>query len=94
MSINNNRFIITLKHIELPQDKHLSNFKQNELVKTTEFSTKTNNTMLLNYVEQNRSGDHIWWISDISKFKSHYPEWDLKYNVDQIISEIVTNLNK
>jgi CDP-paratose 2-epimerase len=56
--------------------------------------SKTNNTMLLNYVEQNRSGDHIWWISDISKFKSHYPEWDLKYNVDQIISEIVTNLNK
>mgnify|MGYP000005728176 CR=1 FL=1 len=26
------------------------------------------------YVESNRRGDHIWWISDITKFKSHYPE--------------------
>jgi CDP-paratose 2-epimerase len=40
------------------------------------------------YVEKNRIGDHIWYISDVSKFKSHYPEWDLTYNIDQIIEEI------
>ena len=40
------------------------------------------------YVETNRIGDHIWWISDISKFKNHYPNWDLKYNVKDILEEI------
>ena len=30
------------------------------------------------YSELNRSGDHIWWISDVSKFKSHYPGWEFK----------------
>lgn len=28
------------------------------------------------YVDQNRKGDHIWWISDVAKFRSHYPAWD------------------
>lgn len=40
------------------------------------------------YVETNRIGDHIWYISDVSKFKAHYPAWDFKYNIDQIIEEI------
>lgn len=40
------------------------------------------------YSESNRVGDHIWWISDVSKFKSHYPEWQLEYNVPQILGEI------
>lgn len=40
------------------------------------------------YTENNRIGDHIWWISDVSKFKSHYPEWDYKYNLKDILIEI------
>ncbi|MGB5960407.1 MAG: NAD-dependent epimerase/dehydratase family protein [Coleofasciculaceae cyanobacterium] len=40
------------------------------------------------YSEQNRVGDHIWWISDNSKFIKHYPNWKLKYNVPQILQEI------
>jgi len=42
----------------------------------------------IEYSEDNRSGDHIWYISDVSKFKKHYPEWNYKYNIDQIIEEI------
>jgi CDP-paratose 2-epimerase len=45
------------------------------------------------YSDQNRIGDHIWWISDTDKFKSHYPFWILKYNVDLILKEIYL-LNK
>ncbi len=41
-----------------------------------------------NYTEDNRSGDHIWWISDIRKFKNDYPDWDFKYNLNDIISQI------
>lgn len=40
------------------------------------------------YSEQNRIGDHIWWVSDNSKFSQHYPNWKLKYNVPQILQEI------
>ena len=41
-----------------------------------------------NLSEQNRKGDHIWYISDVSKFKKHYPEWKFKYNIDNILKEI------
>ena len=40
------------------------------------------------YTDENRIGDHIWWISDVSKFKSHYPQWSLEYDVPQILEEI------
>lgn len=52
----------------------------------------TNIKMKLNYTKENRSGDHIWWISDISKFKLDYPEWNLTYDIDQIILEIIKNI--
>lgn len=44
----------------------------------------------LNYVysEDNRIGDHIWYVSDVRKFKSHYPQWDYRYNLNDIIQEI------
>ena len=40
------------------------------------------------YVASNRVGDHIWWISDISKFQSHYPGYQLQYDVNAILREI------
>ncbi|MCP4110684.1 MAG: NAD-dependent epimerase/dehydratase family protein [Desulfobacteraceae bacterium] len=40
------------------------------------------------YSETNRIGDHIWWISDVSKFKAHYPNWDFKYDIDDIFYRI------
>jgi CDP-paratose 2-epimerase len=42
----------------------------------------------LTYSESNRSGDHIWWISDVSKFKSHYPGWDFEYDVRDMLEQI------
>jgi len=44
--------------------------------------------MQWDYAEQNRIGDHIWWVSDISKFSSHYPEWKLEYSIHRILEEI------
>ncbi|NEQ72806.1 MAG: NAD-dependent epimerase/dehydratase family protein [Okeania sp. SIO2C9] len=43
------------------------------------------------YVESNRIGDHIWWISDIQKFTNHYPEWKLTYTIKDILEEIFMN---
>jgi CDP-paratose 2-epimerase len=38
------------------------------------------------YKDTNRQGDHIWWISDVSRFQSHYPHWKLTYNVEAILN--------
>jgi CDP-paratose 2-epimerase len=39
--------------------------------------------------DQNRTGDHICYISDLGKIRSHYPEWRMEYDLPAIISEIV-----
>jgi len=38
--------------------------------------------------EENRIGDHIWYVSDVSKFKSHYPDWKFEYDIDAILKEM------
>ncbi len=40
------------------------------------------------YVDDNRIGDHIWWISDVRKFQQHYLEWRYRYNLEDILREI------
>ena len=40
------------------------------------------------YRDENRIGDHIWWISDVGKFQAHYPQWRLTRDVPQICREI------
>lgn len=42
----------------------------------------------IKYEAKNRIGDHIWYISDVSKFKRHYPKWGYTYNCDQILEEL------
>jgi CDP-paratose 2-epimerase len=44
----------------------------------------------LNYSlsDQNRIGDHIWYISDVNKFRKHYPEWEYKFDLDATLAEI------
>ena len=54
----------------------------------------TGKPMNYEYSETNRIGDHIWWVSDMTKFKSHYPEWTWKYNIMDILTQIYTNMSK
>ena len=42
------------------------------------------------YEETNRSGDHIWWVSNLGKFMAHYPCWKITYSVRDIVEEILT----
>lgn len=48
----------------------------------------TGKPMNYDYSETNRIGDHIWWISDVSKFKSHYPGWTHKFDINDILNQI------
>jgi CDP-paratose 2-epimerase len=40
------------------------------------------------YVEENRRGDHIWYVSDVRRFQSHYPRWEYRYGLRGILEEI------
>ena len=54
----------------------------------------TGNKLDWTYAEQNRIGDHIWWISDVNKFKKDYPDWEYKYNLRKIFEEIHEGLTQ
>ena len=46
------------------------------------------------YSDSNRIGDHIWYISDLSKFKSHYPEWKQEFDITMIFDELFKGLSE
>lgn len=54
----------------------------------------TGRPMSTSYTETNRVGDHIWWISDVSKFQRHYPDWRLTHTVPDILQEIYESNKK
>jgi CDP-paratose 2-epimerase len=39
--------------------------------------------------EQNRIGDHIWYISDLRKFRTHYPNWNITIDLEETITQMV-----
>jgi len=51
--------------------------------------TVINKKMNISYSSSNRIGDHIWYISDVSKFQRDYPNWNYTFNMDDIIDDIV-----
>jgi CDP-paratose 2-epimerase len=40
------------------------------------------------YLEDNRIGDHIWYVSDVRKFQAHYPSWKYRYDLLALLTEI------
>jgi CDP-paratose 2-epimerase len=43
------------------------------------------------YSDENRVGDHVWWISDCTRFQSDYPEWKVQFDIDSILIDIYEN---
>lgn len=43
----------------------------------------------LKFIKSPRVGDHQWYISNLNKFKKHYPNWKQKFNTIEIINELV-----
>jgi CDP-paratose 2-epimerase len=54
----------------------------------------TGKTMNTRYIDEPRIGDHIWYVSDVAKFKSHYPQWDYRYNLQDIINDIYQSVTE
>ena len=53
---------------------------------------KTNITIKREIKKNNRTGDHIWYISNMKKFKKHYPQWKQNYNTSKILDELISNI--
>ena len=49
----------------------------------------TNSKIDRKILRQNRVGDHIWYVSNMKKFKNDYPNWKQKYSTKKIINELV-----
>ena len=52
----------------------------------------TGNKLSFSYTDNNRIGDHIWYISDVSRFQSHYPEWEFTYGNRETLTEMFYSL--
>ncbi len=66
-----------------------SNISMKEAV--SYFEKELNEKADIEYSETNRTGDHIWYISDVAKFQSHYPQWTYQYDIERIMAEICEN---
>ena len=67
-----------------------SNFSNCSILEAIAYIEKNSNNVF-NYkiLPEPRVGDHIWWISDVRKFQSHYPNWKYKYGIEDILSELI-----
>ncbi len=54
---------------------------------------RTGKKMDLAYTDNNRIGDHIWYISDTRKFQAHYPAWKQTYDLPRIVDEIFESMS-
>src|SRR6266853_1798763 len=43
------------------------------------------------YVDEARKGDHICYISNLRKFKTHYPKWKITRSMDALLEEMVVS---
>jgi CDP-paratose 2-epimerase len=49
----------------------------------------TGKKMRYEYIDQNRQGDHICYISNLARFQHDYPRWEITKSLDDILREIV-----
>jgi CDP-paratose 2-epimerase len=48
----------------------------------------TGNRMNVTFSDEARIGDHIWYISDVRKFRDHFPDWEYAYGLREILEQI------
>lgn len=49
----------------------------------------TGKAQVYQYLEDNRIGDHMCYISNLDKMRAHYPEWDITVSLEETIKQIV-----
>jgi len=54
----------------------------------TKFEQELGKKLSFSLEEDNRVGDHICYISDLSKIKRDYPSWKIKHDIDSVVTQI------
>jgi CDP-paratose 2-epimerase len=86
-----------LRYLENPRSGEVYNVgggRQNSISLRESFDLieeVTGNPLSYTYGDQ-READHQWWISDLSKVRSHYPGWKLSYDLKDIFEDIANVL--
>ena len=69
-----------------------SNKSNISILEAIDYLNKSGYSLEYDFDPKARLGDHIWWISDIQKFKNSYPGWEVSYSSEQIIDETLVKL--
>jgi CDP-paratose 2-epimerase len=64
------------------------------ILETIDILTAMGHPLSWTYQESNRIGDHVCYISDLSKLHSHFPNWKLEYSLEQIMDDLVRATSK
>jgi CDP-paratose 2-epimerase len=59
------------------------------ILETIQYLKEMGHTFPYKLVDTNRTGDHICYISDLTKIKSHFPKWRIQYDLPRILTEMV-----
>ncbi len=69
-------------------------FSNCSILEALNFIEKTCNFKIKKKIlKDNRVGDHIWYISNMRKFKKHYPNWKQKFSTKKIILELINKFS-
>lgn len=60
------------------------------ILETVDMLAALGHRLEYDYKPENRKGDHICYISDLTKLRAHFPEWHLEYDLPRIMDEIVS----
>ena len=60
----------------------------------TKIEALTGEKINYTYTDKARAGDHICYISDLSKLKGHYPNWKISHSLDRILEKMVRALRQ
>jgi CDP-paratose 2-epimerase len=64
-------------------------FSNCSMIEAIELCEKiTGRSLEWEYSPESRKGDHIWYVSDVTRFKTHFPEWTVTQNVQAILEDI------
>jgi len=58
------------------------------ILETIDLLARMGYTLDCTYKDANRVGDHICYISDLTKIRAHFPHWQLQYDIPKIVAEI------
>jgi CDP-paratose 2-epimerase len=48
----------------------------------------TGNRMDVTYRSEARKGDHVWWITDVSRFAHDYPRWSYRHGMESLVADL------